>query len=86
MALQVGLNELVRLGTWQPQGLHEMLDQIRQQPLGLDGTGFTADRMTELLQSFQPPSFQPTSQDAQPRLDVRNPIVCPNCGHHFHRA
>jgi ParB-like chromosome segregation protein Spo0J len=30
-----------------------------------------------------PPDFQPTDAESQGRLDVKDPIVCPNCGHEF---
>jgi len=30
-----------------------------------------------------PPDFQPTDAESQGRLDVKQPIVCPNCGHEF---
>jgi hypothetical protein len=32
-----------------------------------------------------PPDFQPVNVDAQGRLDQIHPIICPACGHEFHR-
>lgn len=29
------------------------------------------------------PDFQPTDAESQGRLDVKDPTVCPNCGHEF---
>lgn len=32
---------------------------------------------------FDPPDFSPTTPDSQGRLDKRNSVECPNCGHEF---
>lgn len=48
----------------------------------LDGTGWDGDDLDELLQQLEVPEFRPTSED-QPRLDQRNPIECPSCGHRW---
>jgi len=29
------------------------------------------------------PDFSPTSADDQGRLDKKNPVTCPECGHEF---
>jgi len=35
------------------------------------------------LEFFRDADFQPVSTDEQGRLDRKNPITCPNCGHEF---
>jgi hypothetical protein len=35
------------------------------------------------LEFFRKADFQPTSADEQGRLDKKNPVICPNCGHEF---
>ena len=35
------------------------------------------------LEFFRDVDFQPVSADEQGRLDKKNPITCPNCGHEF---
>ena len=45
----------------------------------LDGTGFSLDDM----EALRVPDFDPVGEDEQPRLDRRNCVVCPECGHEF---
>jgi hypothetical protein len=35
------------------------------------------------LEFFREPDFQPTSAEQQGRLDRKNRITCPSCGHEF---
>jgi hypothetical protein len=35
------------------------------------------------LNFFRDADFQPSGADEQGRLDRKNPITCPNCGHEF---
>ena len=32
------------------------------------------------------PDFEPVPNGEQPRLDQTAPIICPNCGHEFHKT
>ena len=32
---------------------------------------------------LQEPDFEPASADEQGRLDKKNPVTCPECGHEF---
>ncbi len=43
--------------------------------------GFTHDDFNSL--GLEIPDFQPTGEDEQPRLDLKQPVTCPNCGHEF---
>lgn len=88
-AYLLAANRLTERGGWQNDGLASLLQELAGQEGGLDGTGYTADDLTELVASLTPPSgpdFDPAPADAQPRLDVRNPTTCPKCGHQFHKA
>jgi len=45
------------------------------------GWGFDQPELEEL--GLDIPDFSPTTGDDQPRLDVKNPVKCPECGHEF---
>ena len=55
-----------------------LLEQLEALPR-LEGTGFTTDDLGEL----RVPDFGSADENEQPRLDRRNPVVCPECGHEF---
>lgn len=84
----VGDNGLMGMAAVDDRMLADLLTQIDQTDdlVGLLGTGYTTDDLTTLLASLLVPEFLPVPADEQPRLDVRNPIVCPACGHSFHRV
>lgn len=84
-AAGVAVNRYVEAGGWDFAGLSAVLTDVSNAALKLDGIGYTADQLSSMIAATKPPDFQPGTQEAQPRLDVRTPIVCPNCGHHFHR-
>jgi len=42
--------------------------------------GFEASEINNLMNG---PNFPPASQDEQGRLDQKDPLVCPACGHEF---
>lgn len=84
-AAGIALNRVGERGGWVPELLAEQLDDLRDQPELLDAAGFTIAELDAMLQELAPPSFTPDTE-GQPRLDVRNPTVCPACGHHFHRT
>jgi hypothetical protein len=54
---------------------------------GLDlGAFFEPAELADLLGAAAPiPEFQSASEIEQGRLDQIAPVVCPNCGHEFHR-
>ena len=43
--------------------------------------GFTHEEFNNL--GLVIPDFQPSSEDKQPRLDLKKAVTCPNCGHEF---
>lgn len=48
-ALLIGLNQLPPSGGWRQQELYDMLDNLATSPGGLDGTGYNADALDDLL-------------------------------------
>lgn len=85
-AYLVAANHTTEAGGWANAKLAPILDELRATPMGLAGTAYTSDEVDALLADLRPPDFRPEPPDANPRLDVRNPIVCPSCGHSFHRV
>lgn len=85
-AYLVASNRLTEKGGWVTEPLAAILSELTaNSPRGLDGIGYTQPDLDQLLSSIAPtPNFTP--DDAQPRLDSRSPIVCPSCGHSFHRV
>ncbi len=85
-AAGVAVNRYVEAGGWDFSGLSAVLTDVSTTAAKLEGIGYTADQLASMIAAIKPPEFKPGDQSAQPRLDVRTPIVCPNCGHHFHRS
>lgn len=87
LAYLVTSNRIPELGGWRQQALAETLDQLRDGP-GLDGIGFSSGDVDDLLAELGPPPEGPVGGggDEGSRTDVRNPIICPACGHSFHRV
>jgi hypothetical protein len=46
------------------------------------GWGFVHSELTEL--GLEIPDFKPNAMEDQGSLDMKNPVVCPACGHEFH--
>lgn len=85
-AYLVTSNRLTEKGGWVAEPLANILAGLRELPDGLLGVGYQAVDVDAMLADLAPPNFDPVGADEQPRLDVRNPITCPQCGHTFHRV
>ena len=63
------------------------MELFKEELQGLDGEGFDLALLgvdTGFLTSmFYEPSFEPTDENSQSRLDKKKPIQCPDCGHEF---
>jgi len=67
------------LGIWDEQGLQQVLDDTPDvAPLLASLAG------EDLASLLRGPSFEPVDVDAQPRLDEKKAITCPECGAEFH--
>lgn len=85
-AALVALNRIGERGGWRMTELASLLDDLTATPGGLAGTGYTAPDLEHMLTTMRPiavPEFQPVSGSEQPRLDRRNTVTCPACGHEF---
>jgi hypothetical protein len=84
LAYLVASNRTVEAGGWVVPELAGILASLYEGP-GLSGTGYIPIDLEALLAEVRP-QFDPEDPDGQPRLDVRNPTICPNCGHSWHKS
>lgn len=77
-------NRTADLATYEDEQLADLLTALAEdEAASFAGTGFTAADLDELMYALgrQVPDFEPEDDDEQPRLDQRDPIECPECGH-----
>lgn len=87
-AYVVAHNKISEAGGWDNFALVEVLRAQRDAGAGLAGTGWKDDEVGKLEKMFRrddipPPDFAPAAEDEQGRLDKKDPIACPECGHEF---
>ena len=85
-AYVIASNRLTEVGGWNDAELADVLTDLAALPDGLVGVGYSDDDLAGFLAMVRSPDFRPASEDEQPRLDIRNPTICPNCGHQFHKG
>lgn len=78
-------NRLTRLGRDDSQALADLLVEIQREQGSLDGTGYDAEALDELLADLGNGvlNFDPVGLDEQGKLDERARVICPNCHHEF---
>jgi hypothetical protein len=82
-AALIAVNRLGERGGWRMDELGAMLDDLRKNDR-LDGAvGYDNDDLDTILAELQVPDFDPVPPETQPRLDERNPVQCPSCGHQW---
>lgn len=74
-------NRLPELGDWDEEMLAVEIGDLQGEGLDLALTGFDAEKIADLLGEV--PDFAPVDSSEQPRLDRKNPVTCPECGHEF---
>jgi ParB-like chromosome segregation protein Spo0J len=82
-AYSIADNRAAELAEWDEEGLASTLESLRNDEFDLDAIGFDEGELDELLNGLVVPQFEPTSEDSQSRLDEKEPVECPKCGHHF---
>jgi ParB-like chromosome segregation protein Spo0J len=80
--MAIVLNRAAELGEWN-ETLAEQLKALKADGLDLAGIGFDDDEFARILATLEPPQFDPVSADDQSRLDEKNQVTCPECGHAF---
>ena len=75
------LDPLADMAGADPQKLGELLQGISTESPALQGM-FEGLADAHEIDLFAP-TFEPTSESEQPRLDEQSPVKCPECGHEF---
>ena len=71
-------NRTADLGSYDDDALADLLADVAVDPELLLATGYTQADVDSMVGDIPVPDFQPTD-DEQPRLDQRAPIMCPQC-------
>ena len=71
-------NRIAELAEIDNKALKDLLEEMDTGEIDVELTGFD-EAATEGLMT----QFNPTSEDEQPRLDLKTPVVCPKCKHEF---
>lgn len=79
-ALRLAINKSYEFAEWDLDLLKLELEELHSFDFDLGLTGFDADSLTEIMYG---PSFEPVSEDEQPRLDEKKKVICPECGAEF---
>ena len=84
LQLLAGDNEIAREAVKNEEALVALLQELSQEdPLALLGTGFDEAALKTLAEQagLVSPDFQPVGIEEQGRLDEKQPLECPACGH-----
>lgn len=76
-------NQWTIAAEWDIDLLGVELDELRDMGVDALTLGFSSEDLNDLIGT---PNFGPSSSDAQSRLDQREPIECPQCGHKWLRT
>jgi ParB-like chromosome segregation protein Spo0J len=71
-------NRTADLGTYDDDALAELISDIAHDADLLMASGYTAEDLDKMIADIDVPNFMPTDEE-QPRLDQRAPILCPKC-------
>lgn len=78
--LAVADNKLQEYSEWDDKKLADLLGGYTQTETNV--AGYEAVELSKLFESLKT-DFTPGSADGQSGLDVKDPTVCPKCGHEF---
>lgn len=76
-------NRLSELSETDNPKLKDLLETLDVGAMDMELTAWTEQAMADLMSQFHVPKFEPTSEEEQPRLDLKTPVKCPECGHEF---
>jgi ParB-like chromosome segregation protein Spo0J len=74
-------NRTAELSEWDQQLLGELLAEVKTTDDELSRALF-CEALAE-QEGIKSPNFQPVGIDEQSRLDQKDPVKCPECGHEF---
>ncbi len=76
-------NKLALSAGWNDEILAAELTALNIDGFDLDLTGFSLDELAVMSDGI--PNFAPGTPEDQGKLDEMQPIICPACGHGFHK-
>lgn len=76
-------NKLALNAGWDAELLRLELEDLHVEQFKMDVLGFDANELN--LAMGLGVDFQPGTEDDQGKLDETAPIICPSCGHEFHK-
>ena len=74
-------NKTQELTEWDWSKLGDLFGELDTGDIDLTLSGFDTEEIGGLVHGLD--EFKPTTEDEQPRLDVKAPVKCPACGHEF---
>lgn len=82
-AFRLSVNKMAELADWDDELLALELTELEADRFDLELTGFSVDEIT-LAMGFGA-NFEAGTEEDQGKLDELSPIICPACGHEFHK-
>lgn len=79
-ALNVAMNKIT--GEWDIPKLKDLLVELDDGSGDFEPTGYTSEELEKLV-ADQQRAFEPALLDDQGKLDEKNKVECPSCGHRF---
>jgi ParB-like chromosome segregation protein Spo0J len=76
-------NKLALNAGWDDELLRLELEELNVEEFKMELLGFDANELN--LAMGLGVDFQPGTEDDQGKLDELAPIICPSCGHEFHK-
>jgi len=82
-AFRLSVNKMAEIAEWDDELLALELTELNLDDFDMELTGFSASELT--LAMGLGVDFAPGTEEDQGRLDEKAPIICPACGHEFHK-
>lgn len=76
-------NKIATNSEWDRDLLRVELEELHQDQFKIDLIGFDANELAIAMGLGA--DFEPGTEEEQGKLDEKSPIICPACGHEFHK-
>lgn len=76
-------NKIATNSEWDRDLLRVELEELHQDQFKMDLIGFDANELAIAMGLGA--DFEPGTEEDQGKLDEKSPIICPACGHEFHK-
>ena len=82
-AFRLSVNKMAELAEWDDELLAIELHELNAADFDMALLGFDASELS--IKMGMGADFTPGTEEDQSRLDEKSPIICPACGHEFHK-